>query len=112
MKSNQENRIMSKWRARALAMALWIGVPAAIAFVSFRTGDDAEVGIETVPAFRRRGLARVACAALIEDLVRRGLVPVWSCREDNTGSARLAGSLGFAVSRWLPYYEVRATLVR
>ena len=61
---------------------------------------------------RISALARVACAALIEDLVRRGLVPVWSCREDNTGSARLAGSLGFAVSRWLPYYEVRATLVR
>jgi type IV pilus assembly protein PilQ len=29
MKSNQENRIMSKWRFRALAMALWIGAPMA-----------------------------------------------------------------------------------
>jgi type IV pilus assembly protein PilQ len=29
MKSNQENRIMSKWRSRALAMALWIGAPMA-----------------------------------------------------------------------------------
>lgn len=29
MKSNQENRIMSKWRSRALAVALWIGAPAA-----------------------------------------------------------------------------------
>lgn len=28
MKSNQENRIMSMWRARALALALWIGAPA------------------------------------------------------------------------------------
>ncbi len=85
------------------------GVPAAIAFVAFRMGDDAEVGIETVPGFRRRGLARVACAALVEDLVRRGLVPVWSCREDNAGSTRLAESLGFAVSRRHPYYELRPT---
>ncbi len=29
MKSNQENRNMSKWRSRALAVALWIGAPAA-----------------------------------------------------------------------------------
>ena len=29
MKSNQENRIMSKWRSRALAVALWIGAPMA-----------------------------------------------------------------------------------
>ncbi len=29
MKSNQEKRIMSKWRSRALAMALWIGAPMA-----------------------------------------------------------------------------------
>ncbi len=84
------------------------GVPAAVAFVSFRTGDDVEIGIETVPAFRRRGLARVACAAFLADLVARGLVPVWSCRADNAGSLRLAESLGFAVSRRLPYYEVRA----
>lgn len=28
MKSNQENRIMSMWRARAFALALWIGAPA------------------------------------------------------------------------------------
>jgi type IV pilus assembly protein PilQ len=27
MKSNQENRIMSKWRSRALAVALWAGAP-------------------------------------------------------------------------------------
>jgi type IV pilus assembly protein PilQ len=29
MKSNQENRIMSKWRSHALALALWIGAPMA-----------------------------------------------------------------------------------
>jgi type IV pilus assembly protein PilQ len=29
MKSNQEKRIMSKWRSRAIAMALWIGAPVA-----------------------------------------------------------------------------------
>lgn len=84
------------------------GEPAAIAFASFHTGDDVELGIETAPAFRRRGLARLACAALIEDVVASGRTPVWACREDNVASARLAESLGFAVARRLPYYQVLA----
>lgn len=84
------------------------GAPAALAFVAMTSDDDAEIGIETLPAFRRRGLARVACAALVEDLLATGRTPVWSCREDNVGSARLAEALGFAVSRRLPYWEVRA----
>lgn len=88
------------------------GAPAALAFAAMTSGDDVEVGIETLPAFRRRGLARVACAALVEDLVAAGRTPVWSCREDNVGSERLAGTLGFAVSRRLPYWEVRAAAAR
>ncbi len=84
------------------------GVPAALAFAAMTTGDDVEIGIETRPAFRRRGLARVACAAMVEDLLATGRTPVWSCREDNVGSERLAATLGFAVSRRLPYWQVRA----
>lgn len=87
------------------------GAPAALAFAAMTSGDDVEIGIETLPAFRRRGLARVACAAFIEDLVAAGRTPVWSCREDNVGSVRLAGTLGFAVSRRLPYWQVRGAAV-
>lgn len=84
------------------------GAPAALCFTAFRTGVDVEIGIETHPAFRRRGLARVACAAMIGDVLAADLAPVWSCREDNTASTGLAATLGFAVSRRLPYFEVRA----
>lgn len=83
-------------------------VPAAIAFCSFRVDgdDDVEIGIETVATFRRQGLARLVAAAMIEDLVASHLTPVWSCREDNVGSLRLAEALGFAPSRWIPYFQV------
>lgn len=84
------------------------GAPAALAFAAMTTGDDVEIGVETLPAFRRRGLARLACAAMIEDLMASGRTPVWSCRADNAGSVRLAEALGFGVSRRLPYFEVRA----
>jgi RimJ/RimL family protein N-acetyltransferase len=82
------------------------GAPAAISFGAFCVDDEVEIGIETHPAFRRRGLASVAASAMIEDLLAGGLTPVWSCREDNVGSLRLAQVLGFAVSRRLPYFEV------
>lgn len=82
------------------------GTPAAIAFCSFRGDDDVEIGIETLAEFRRRGLATVAAAAMIADLVERGLTPVWSCRADNVGSVRLAEALGFVPSRRLPYFQL------
>lgn len=82
------------------------GAAAAIAFCAFRVDDEVELGIETLPAFRRRGLASVAASAMIENLLAAGRTPVWSCREDNVGSLRLADALGFTVSRRLPYFEV------
>ncbi|WP_024285591.1 GNAT family N-acetyltransferase [Cellulomonas sp. KRMCY2] len=82
------------------------GTPAAISFCAFRVDDELEIGIETHPDYRRRGLASVAASAMIEDLLAADLTPVWSCREDNVGSLRLAHVLGFAVSRRLPYFEV------
>lgn len=84
------------------------GEPGAIAFCSFRTGADVELGIETRADLRRRGLAHVVCAAMIGDVLAAGLTPVWSCREDNVASVRLAESLGFVVSRRLPYFQVLA----
>ena len=82
------------------------GTPAAIAFCSFRNGDEVEIGIETVPALRRRGLAALVASAMIKDLLGSGLLPVWSCREDNAGSFRLAEALGFRPVLRLPYFQV------
>lgn len=83
------------------------GTPAALAFRAFPGDDDVEIGIETDPAYRRRGLARLVTAAMITDVLATGRTPVWSCREENVGSLRLAESLGFTPSRRLPYLEVR-----
>lgn len=81
--------------------------PAAICFAAFSSADTVELGVETSPAWRRRGLAQVVAGAMVTDLLAAGRTPVWSCREDNTGSVRLAHRCGFRVSRRLPYYEVR-----
>lgn len=85
------------------------GAVGAVAFTSYRWDQNVEIGIETAPAFRRRGLARVAATAMIRAVVSDGLTPVWSCREENVGSRRLAQSLGFAVTTRTPYFHLRAT---
>ncbi len=75
------------------------------AFSSFKHGRMFELGMETQPEFRRRGLAGVICAKLIDDCLNSGFEPAWSCREGNAGSFYLAVKLGFEPTAWLPYYE-------
>lgn len=89
-------------------VALADGRPAAIAFSAFITATQLEIGIETRPEYRGRGLAAAACEALIGHCLEHGLEPVWACRGGNTGSIRLAERLGFAVARRLPYYRLDA----
>jgi len=79
---------------------------AAIAFSSFRFGDELEIGVETRPSFRRRGLARLAAAALIESCLAQRLRPVWSCRKENLGSYALAQRLGFVPTAEIPYFRL------
>jgi len=52
-------------------------------------------GIMTLSEFRRRGYAAAVCATFLEEQLRRGLSPVWTCAMDNEGSAGLAQHLGY-----------------
>lgn len=82
------------------------GVPAAIAFSSFRFDSELEIGVETHPAHRGKGFAVAAAVAMIHAVLAAGLTPVWSCRQENAASLRLALRLGFVVSRVGPYFRL------
>jgi len=82
------------------------GRPAALAFSAFVTSSQLEIGVETAEEHRGRGLARLACAALIDQCLAKGLDPVWACRLDNRASHRLAEALGFVPIRHLPYFRL------
>lgn len=82
------------------------GEPAAVAFACYRWDDRLEIGIETRPVHRGRGLARLAATAMVRRVGAAGLVPVWSCREDDAGSVRLARSAGFVPVTRAPYFHV------
>lgn len=84
------------------------GVVAAIAFTSFRFDDELEIGVETHAAHRGKGLALTAATAMIRGVLAAGLTPVWSCRQENEASLRLALRLGFEISRTGPYFRLPA----
>jgi RimJ/RimL family protein N-acetyltransferase len=54
-----------------------------------------EIGIMSVPDYRRRGYAKAVCTASIESMLSRGICPLWSTSLGNIGSTRLAYSIGF-----------------
>jgi GNAT superfamily N-acetyltransferase len=71
------------------------GLAASFAYASSRTEGLFDVSIDTLERYRRRGLARIAAAGLIEVERRLGRRPVWGAVEENVASLRLAEGLGF-----------------
>lgn len=82
------------------------GEPVSTAFSAFVHDQMLELGIETLPELHRRGLAPIACSALIDYCLENKLEPVWACRLENIGSFKLAEKLGFEVERMIPYYQL------
>ena len=79
---------------------------AATAFSAFVHENRLEIGIETVEKYRGNGYAELVCCKLIDKCLESGLVPVWSCRSENTASVRLAGKLGFETTLSFPFYRL------
>ncbi len=71
------------------------GVAASACWGVFVGSGEIEISICTDPAYRRRGLARIAASAFIEACQERGLLPVWGCFPENQPSVQLARQLGF-----------------
>ena len=58
-------------------------------------GNHVNLGANTVPEWRGRGLATAATALVCSGLRARGLIPTWSTGEPNHASRRVAEKLGF-----------------
>jgi hypothetical protein len=82
------------------------GRPVSTAYSAYLIGRQLELGIETIPECRGKGLALHTCSALIDFCLNGGYEPVWSCRHENTGSYLLAQKLGFDPTVTLPYYRL------
>lgn len=94
-----------QFEANGVAFAVFEGSrPLCVAFSAWMLDGVLEIGIETLPEARKRGLAIVACAALIRHALSKGLEPVWSAHKENHASQVLAHRLGFRRTLQLPYY--------
>ncbi len=79
---------------------------ACTAYASFIMDNCLELGIETVPKFRGKGLARYTCSKLIDYCLENDYEPIWACRLENIGSYKLAQKLGFDDVLRIPYYRL------
>ena len=69
---------------------------AAWSLAEHTVGHRCEVGLETRPAYRRRGLATLVTRALVEAAAARGIARVgWHCYAGNAGSIATARKAGF-----------------
>ncbi len=69
------------------------------------TGDRCEVGLETLPAYQRRGLATWMARALTAEAAARGLRTAgWHCYATNAASVATALKAGFEKVREYPAY--------
>ena len=62
-----------------------------------------EIGVNTAEFHRRRGLAAIACAHLIEACEAQGYSTWWDCAKQNIASTNLARKLGYQNEREYRY---------
>ena len=59
------------------------------------TGKTLEIGVETIPAARRRGYAVSCLSGLTKMILSRGLIPEYRCTYSNAASAKVARAAGY-----------------
>jgi len=61
----------------------------------YMTDKVQEIGINTLPKYKGRGYATIACVKMAENIVANKKVPQWSTSSSNTASQKLAEKVGF-----------------
>jgi len=74
----------------------------------YNHAERCELGIETLPAFRRRGLATITALATIAHAQSVGIIEIgWQCWKRNIASSGLARKLGFTLVADYPIWHCR-----
>jgi GNAT superfamily N-acetyltransferase len=69
------------------------------------SGKRCEIGIQTLPEYRRQGLATLTAAAIVNYALQHGLTQIgWHTSEDNSGSIKVAEKVGFIRSTDYTWY--------
>ncbi len=71
------------------------GRPVSFCYAADETEGLWDISIDTLEPYRRQGYASRCVSYMVEEMRRRGKVPVWAAEETNLPSMRLAAKLGF-----------------
>jgi RimJ/RimL family protein N-acetyltransferase len=72
------------------------------------SGIRCEIGIQTLPEYRRQGLATLTAAATVDYALQHGFTQIgWHTSEDNIGSIKVAENVGFDRSTDYIWYLFR-----
>ena len=63
-----------------------------------------QIGVDTLPEYRNRGIAKTVVSTLTENLFEKGILPYYSTRIVNIASQRTALSLGYRPA-WIELYS-------
>lgn len=69
--------------------------PVAFCYPAWETEALWDASVDTLPGYRRRGLAAACASFAIDHMRRHGKEPVWGALADNEASLALAAKLGF-----------------
>jgi GNAT superfamily N-acetyltransferase len=87
-------------RYSPVAAAMIAGNPVSFCSGEWETESLWDIGIETLPEYRRHGYAEQCVQFMVAHHLQRGKHPVWGAEESNLASLNLAAKLGFkAVDR-------------
>jgi RimJ/RimL family protein N-acetyltransferase len=79
------------------------GQVASLSVADCASDSQCEIGIRTVPEFRRRGFGTLTAAAAVEHALEGIFDQIgWHCTEDNLGSIGVAEKVGFSLNRTYP----------
>ncbi len=78
-----------------VAGAIREGHLVSIAHTFAQSERHVDIGVATLPAWRKQGLATAATARVARAIQDEGKIPVWSCSEHNVASLAIAKRLGF-----------------
>ena len=85
------------------AVARCNGEIAGIAAVCDESDTMWQVGVDTLPEYRRRGIGKSTVSAVTQFVLDKGIVPYYSTLENNEFSRALAASLGYKTA-WIEVY--------
>ena len=78
-----------------------------VGFSCFIGNGQIDIGVETIPKYRKHGYAKIIASKLIKYCLDNNLEPIWGCSKENISSKKIAMLLGFElVGENMYYYKL------